>query len=266
MFTVGPTFFSRSLGDHPPGDGLTRLQVAFAGSSAADVSGFAVPHSQSGGTLGDGYYDIAIATPGGVNPGISYDSNDIARQASGGLLTVEFFLELRSPYTTGQNAGGQTHVYLNNLTSLMQGGNNPIQIKTQGSGSFANVQIANTGSAYANWLGGELTPTLLGLKRHIALVWYADNTYAMYYNGVRMVGPTADTTYLLGSPTPTLRLGSPLSRRLLDQHDHAVHGCPSSPRIHVLWRQLHTASIARRLGTTMTHSQFTRYSGTGHER
>lgn len=42
MFQVGPTFFSRALGDHPEGDGLTKLQVTFAGGSTTDESAFAV--------------------------------------------------------------------------------------------------------------------------------------------------------------------------------------------------------------------------------
>ena len=67
MFTCGPQFFG-SRGDHPAGDGLTRLQTAFAGASAADISGFGVSHVQSGGTLGNGYYDVVIATGGGFNP------------------------------------------------------------------------------------------------------------------------------------------------------------------------------------------------------
>lgn len=214
MFTVGPTFFSRALGDHPEGDGLTRLQTTFAGASAADISGFAVPHT-IGGAAGsstvvvhDGYlevYNMAVAATAG-NPGCSWDDNGIARVANGAAHTVEWFMSLES-YPTARNGTGQTHIYLNNLTSSMQGGSNPFQVRTNG--GYANTQW---GSSSANYGGSQLfdsfTPTLLGLRRHFAFVWQTDNTCSFYCNGVRVFTFT-DTSYLLGAPTPAIRFGSP---------------------------------------------------------
>ena len=194
-------------GDHPAGDGLTRLQTTFDGGSAADISGYAVPETVTGGTLGDGYYDVIIPINTASVLGVSYASNGIARQASGGLLTVEVFMSLEA-YPTARNSSTQTHVYLNNLTSNMQGGNNPIQIQT--TGGYTATNFIQAGSSYANWnASGDKTPGLLSSIRHIAWVWYADNTYAVYYNGVRQATPAADSTYLLGSPTPQILLGSP---------------------------------------------------------
>lgn len=207
MFTAGPTFFSSSVGDHLPGDGLTRLQVTFAGASAADLSGFGLTPTRSGGTLGDGYYDVTISTGGGFNPGISYDDDSLARQATNTALTVEVLLSLNA-YPTANNSSTQTHVYLNNLTSSMTGGSNPIQMQTLG--GFAATNFSQVGAFYANWSApGDKTPGLLNSVRHFAWVWYTDNTYAEYYNGVRQAGPSADTSYRLGAPTTTIRLGSP---------------------------------------------------------
>jgi hypothetical protein len=207
MFTVGPTFFSRPLGDHPEGDGLTRLQTTFAGASADDISGFAVPASVNGGTLGDGYYDVAIGVGESTTKGVTYSSTGIARQASGQALTVEVFLSLQY-YPEGDNGDGQTHVNLNNLTSNMTGGNYPIRIATKG--GVGNTNYAQYGQGYANWdQTGDPAPGLLTSIRHLAWVWYSDNTYAMYYNGVRQAAPAADSSYLLGAPTPFVLLGSP---------------------------------------------------------
>jgi len=207
MFTVGPTFFSRPLGDHPEGDGLTRLQTTFAGASAADISGFAVPETVTGGTLGDGYYDVVIPVNTASVLGVSYSSTGIARQASGEALTVEVFLTLQT-YPVLRNSSTQTHVFLSNLTVAMNGGNYPIQVQT--TGGYTQTNHTQVGLGYANWsASGDKTPGLLTSIRHIAWVWYTDNTYAVYYNGVRQAAPAADSSYLLGAPTPVIRLGSP---------------------------------------------------------
>jgi len=221
VFTCGPQFFG-SRGDHPAGDGLTRLQTAFAGASAADISGFGVSHTQSGGTLGNGYYDVVIATGGGFNPGLSYNGNSLARQASGAVLTIEAFVSLQA-YPTANNSSTQTHLYLNNITSSMTGGSNPIQMQT--TGGFTATNFSQVGAVYANWSAtGDKTPGLLGQMRHVAWVWYADNTYAEYYNGVRQAGPTADTSYLLGAPTPTILLGSPSASAFWTDFTMRYHG------------------------------------------
>lgn len=215
MFTVGPTFFSRPVGDHPEGDGLTRLQTTFAGASADDISGFAVPATVTGGTLGEGYYDVTIPINTASILGVSYSSTDVARQAAGQALTVEVFLALQT-YPVLRNSSTQTHVFLSNLTSNMQGGNYPIQVQT--TGGYTQTNLTQVGIGYANWSAS---------------------------------GPCCGFLVSARLPHPHHSARQPQPASVLDGPDHALHRPARAPRIHVLWRHHHPTHIPSGLGATM---------------
>lgn len=97
MFTVGPTLFARAAGDHPEGDGLTRLQVRFAGGSSADESSFAmgsgtISQSSPGNVvIANGY--ASVYSSGITTNYITWSANGLG-MVTGQGYTAEFFVKV----------------------------------------------------------------------------------------------------------------------------------------------------------------------------
>lgn len=95
MFYIPTPTWSKKSGDHPAGDGLTRLQCLFAGASAADVSGYGEtptivrnPGPTDYVRLFEGYAQILMGN--GTNY-ISWASNELGRRPNTGHTIEGFF-------------------------------------------------------------------------------------------------------------------------------------------------------------------------------
>lgn len=172
MFTVGPTFFS-DPGDHPPGDGLTRLQCLFAGASSADVSSYAIGSgTQNGGTLYAGYFECLFDSVGTHERQIIWEHADLYLSSSSEPLTAEYFVTVEETVANpqSQNEIGRFKfgsAQINNAVAGYVGGLNNFAIADYGDWSYDH---------------GEVWDTLT----HVAVVFRTTGFYDVYIGGVRV--------------------------------------------------------------------------------
>lgn len=190
---IGPTFFSSPAGDHPAGDGLTRLQTVFAGASSADISSYAIgPGTQSGGTVYDGYYEVNLTnlTPSSLSwtdAGLWAASDNVSHTIEWFMSVIQMAFPSPWRYTifrTKFGSEGRYYDVYGNATG------NKLGLLREGGG----VSYDTTGAAWST-------------NEHHAIVFRPDSTYDMYIAGQRVI---AGATYSGGIPqgtTGNVRLG-----------------------------------------------------------
>lgn len=194
MFTVGPTFFSRTLGDHPEGDGLTTLQTAFAGGVSTDLS----PSARGAGTNTDavqvrvGTGQLEIDLGGGFNRSLSWSGASLARLPNTGY-TAEFFVRfIETVSNPGSSASQLAQVTAWNLAVSRLGMN--------GYSGGINAYVAESTPAYGYTSTDDIF-VKFGPYVHVAHVCNAttNGDLRVYIDGQRVVN------YAPGS----LQIGSP---------------------------------------------------------
>lgn len=165
-------------GDHPAGDGLTRLQVAFTGGSSADVSSFALGTGTlvgTGVTINNGY--LEIVENGAVDRHLSWADDGLGRQ-SNGAYTLEFFVEpiAVSPL---QPASGIQYAIMDIATGTV------MNLYQQGLLGGVNAPAIDW-PGLASW-GGNYD-WFTGTYHHVAIVADTSNNFSFYFDGIRPFG------------------------------------------------------------------------------
>lgn len=187
---IGPTFFSSPSGDHPAGDGLTRLQTAFAGASSADISSYAIGSGTNTlGTVNDGYYAITLS--GGLTKTLVWTDAGLAK-GQDDPYTFEVFFEADDPYWNP--------VALSSILSaamFLSAGFNLIINGYGGAVPGANelyyedyINGTHTWAAAVDFF--DSTPA----RHHFAFSVSAAGVYNVYLDGVRIVGPITGTNFV----------------------------------------------------------------------
>lgn len=182
-------------GDHPVGDGLTRLQTTFAYGSSIDLSAYAIGSgTNTGGTVQAGRYEIT--QDGATYRGLSWTNAGLGRVAGTGH-TMEFFV--RATEITVNPTAGVTfaHCDMANMDQTL---------------FFVNGLISskNTLAAYAlpSWFSNtaDSVDVYTGAYHHVAIVWDAAGQYSLYFRGIRVVtlAGTGDKGYASGVGSVTL--------------------------------------------------------------
>jgi len=195
MAVIGPTFFSSPVGDHPAGDGLTRLQTTFAGGSSADISQYLIGSGTNDEmTVSDGSANAVFDS--NLNPkSIIYNDAGLAQQLSTSPLTYEIFWTATLDTPSPQNPGDQVKfaqfsTHLNGVDFLIAGYPNDV-----------NIFIIQSGVTSVTVIGGNV----YGALNHLALVNRTSGLADIYLNGVRVSAGRAGTGGL--APTGTMQLG-----------------------------------------------------------
>lgn len=194
MAVIGPTFFSSPVGDHPAGDGLTRLQTVFAGASSADISQYLIGSGTNDEmTVSDGSANAVFDS--NLNPkSLVYSDVGISQISDDAPLTYEMFwvatLDTPSPQSPGDAIKfAQFTTHLNGIDFYIRGVPNDTDILIIQSG-FTTVTVT-AGHAY-------------GTQNHLALVNRSTGVMDIYLNGVRVVTGRNDNTTLAGLGTMQL--------------------------------------------------------------
>ena len=179
MPSVGPTFFSLPVGDHPEGDGLTRFQTAFAGASSADISSFANGSGTlTNATVFDGYLQATVG--GATNRSLSYGTDTDLGRPSNTDFTMEVLFTTEEIFAAdgveailggtyiSSGSGGNTSLYVN-------GGTSYLVVDSQ-----LNGYVIDTGSVNFITQGGQ---------HHYALCIDSAGSANIYVDGVRKLGP-----------------------------------------------------------------------------
>ena len=195
MFTVGPTFFS-ALGDHPPGDGLTIFQTAFAGGVSNDIS---VSNLGAGVELGPGikaagYYEAdfdAITTePRGI---IWYADTDLS-VGSGNPLTVEMFFTCIEVVADAASNG---------KIFQLQFGSQTLDVRMQPfSGGINPLSFCFGAACYTTTTDVYSTGITAGFH-HLAMVYRTTNLIDTYLDGLRIITGTS----FAGEGTGQIQMG-----------------------------------------------------------
>jgi len=191
MAVIGPTFFSSPSGggDHPPGDGLTRLQTAFAGASSADISIYAIGSgTNTGGTVHDGYYEVDINS--GSLKNLAWVNSGLAKN-TGQKYTFEIFFEVIEVTGNRNSAVGLFDAVMF-LTAGMQASMNGYGGAVPLANEFAYSDTINGGHTY---VGSTDLPASSPAIHHFALSVAADATYSVYLDSSRILGPVAGTDF-----------------------------------------------------------------------
>lgn len=185
MFAVGPTFFSSPAGDHPPGDGLTRLQTAFAGGSSADISQYALGSGLVAGPIVVSNGLLTCPLVSGVETSLRWDDSSLGRPAST-AMTYEYFFRMIE-VSVNPVASISRMAMLRNVDNMGSGG------------AFAGDHILGF-----NGYSGDMNQLVLALATwytyaagvdafslpfwHVAYVYEAtlSGTLSIYLNGVRI--------------------------------------------------------------------------------
>lgn len=194
MAVIGPTFFSSPVGDHPAGDGLTRLQTVFAGASSADISQYLIGSGTNDEmTVSDGSANAVFDS--NLNPkSLVYSDVGISQISDDAPLTYEIFwvatLDTPSPQSPGDAIKfAQFTTHLNGIDFYIRGYPNDTDILIVQSG-FTTVTVT-AGHSY-------------GTQNHLALVNRSTGVMDIYLNGVRVVTGRNDNTTLAGLGTMQL--------------------------------------------------------------
>lgn len=197
MFVVGPTFFSNP-GDHPPGDGLTRLQCLFAGASPADTSSFAIGSGvQDGGTMVSGYYDCVMDAVATFPRTQIWTSAQLLVPALS-AMTFEAFFDLIEliPQPNSNNTilsfgGGDYASTLSQNGYVASGPSAPYSL------AF-DVGVTGSPSVYSG------TAPAWGTNNHFAMVFRTTGYYDVCLNGTRVYTGSYSAPF---APTGSVQLG-----------------------------------------------------------
>lgn len=206
---IGPTFFSRQIGDHTPGDGLTRLQTAFAGGSSADISQYAIGSGTINGSVAvtDGLLTVTL-TALSTNR-ISWNNNDL-RRLNSTALTVEFFVRVVE-VTVNHASSIRQYASLDNFDNMDDGGGNGGTHEFGVGGYSGGI---NPFRAQLNtWYSGDTGYDAYGAGFvHVAYVWDASPTgsLSIYIDGVRVVLQTGGSHWISGDTILYLGGASPI--------------------------------------------------------
>ena len=163
-------------GDHPVGDGLTRLQTTFAFGNPADISTYAIGSgSETGGTLSSGKYEITQDSA--TFRAITWTHATLGRVA-GTAHTVEFFVRA-TEITVNPSALTQfaTADFANmSATTFLLAGY---------SASMNPLAALSLPSWYSQI--NDTIDAFTGQYHHCALVWDTAGQYSCYLRGVRIV-------------------------------------------------------------------------------
>lgn len=197
---IGPTFFAPYEGDHEPGDGLTRLQTAFAGGSSADISSYALGSGTISGsvTLTDGL--LSIALPSLTTNTLSWTNAGLRREA-GFPLTVEYFFRCVGP-PNDPAWSTQRLASLDNLDSLDDGGANGGTHYMGHNGFSGGVNPVSLGMDNAQYQETSPVDAFRAQYIHVAYVWNtgATGNPGIYVDGVREVNKSdASNDYISGN-------------------------------------------------------------------
>lgn len=192
MNHVGPTFFSSPSGDHPPGDGLTRLQVTFAGASSNDLSSFALgPGVNDEANLFNGYCRMLFDS--NLNQkSLLWSDSDIELPSAVAPFTAEFFFQA----TEVSHSPGDA-VKFAQLTFDNTGFDFYVPPYSSGL-SYTRLRVVQAGFADV-----DCATTVYDMLHHVALVNRSTGT-DIYLDGVRVIAARAP--YWTGS-VGTLQLG-----------------------------------------------------------
>lgn len=199
---VGPTFFSRALGDHPEGDGLTALQTTFAGGSSVDLS----PYARGAGTNSDGATvvvsanELTVAIGGSVERSLSWTGNSLARLPNTGY-TAEFFVRM---IETSVNPASQMSrgAHIDSFNAAIN------RLSMNGFSGGINALVLESLTHFAYTSTTDIFTILAGYK-HIAFVMAAGNPAPMraYLDGVQ-VAASSSADYTKTAPyTGSIVLG-----------------------------------------------------------
>lgn len=202
MFTVGPTFFSRPVGDHPEGDGLTALQTTFAGASSVDLS----PYARGAGTNSDPVQvvvsanELTINLGGSLNRSLVWSGASLARLPNTGY-TAEYFVRL---IETSVNPGSSA-----SQIAQVDGWN--IAINRFGFNGFSggiNAYIAESTA----WYGYASTvDAFVKFGSYVHVAYVCDNStngnVQVYIDGVRVVNYSSGALTKTAPYTGTIVLG-----------------------------------------------------------
>lgn len=230
---IGPTFFSSPIGDHPAGDGLTRLQTAFAGASSADLSQYAIGSGgNNGGTLGEGYFEIVQSSA--TFKALAYENVGLKMQ-NGVAHTVEYFFEA---FETTSNPPSQCAIQQHKVTLM----NVPFTRINGYSGGINNVSwsAVPTDEGFAQ-INASPAVDVFGSTHHVAFVHDTAGALSIYYDGVRQLdawglwdgdGTSSPYVYLgatgIGGQTITIRFYGVRVRRAA-MYSGASFTPPASP-------------------------------------
>ena len=191
MFTVGPTFFS-SAGDHPAGDGLTRLQCTFAGASSADVSSYLIGSGTNDEmNLFEGYAQTLFDS--NANPkSLLYSDVGLSLITDDAPLTYELFFKAsgNTQVPGDQIKFAQFTLHQYGLDFVIRGIPNDTDIIIKQTG-FTDVYVT-AGLTY-------------GLVNHLTLVNRSTGVMDVYLNGVRVI--TARDNATTREPLGTFQFG-----------------------------------------------------------
>lgn len=179
MLVVGPAFFSSITGDHSPGDGLTRLQTVFEGSSSADISSYAIGSGgNNNGTVGDGYFEIVQDSA--VFKALAYENAGLSRP-NGEPQTIEFFFEAFETTANPPSA-------CNMMQFDAQAGSIPTMKIKAFAGGINNVSwvALPTDEGFAE-VTASPAADVFGSTHHVAFVIDTNGHLDIYYDGVRQL-------------------------------------------------------------------------------
>lgn len=179
-------------GDHAAGDGLTRLQVTFAGASSNDLSPFANgPGTNDEASVFDGYCRMLFDS--NANPkSLLWNDVDIVLPSATAPLTAEFFFLATEISHSPGDAVKFAQLSFNST------GFDFVIPPYSGGQSYTKIRIVQSGFADV-----YCDTTVYGTMHHVALVNRSTGT-DIYLDGVRVI--TARAPYWTGSQG-TLQLG-----------------------------------------------------------
>jgi hypothetical protein len=204
---VGPTFFSPPIGDHPEGDGLTRLQTAFAGGSSADISSYAIGSGTLFGdtTVSDGLLTARLVPS--VSTQLNYVHPDIGRLDST-ALTIEYFFRgvevTVNPASSVQRLMSMVHV------DSMFPSSGSDAAHYMGANGLVSSKNEIVGAAQ-NWYTWATNTDLYdpSVFHHVAYVWDASaaGSLSVYFDGVRVAQRDNGGHRSISYPNTTIALG-----------------------------------------------------------
>ncbi len=203
MWSIPAPFYSTVAGDHPPGDGLTALQTAFAGGVSTDLS----PYARGAGTNTDavqvrvGTGQLEIDLGGGFNRSLSWSGASLARLPNTGY-TAEYFVRfIETVNNPGSSASQLAQVTAWNLAVSRLGMN--------GHSGGINAYIAESTANYAFTSTDDIF-VKFGPYVHVAHVCNTSTNgdVRVYIDGQRVVNFIPGASIQASSPyTGTIVLG-----------------------------------------------------------
>lgn len=198
-YEIGP-----EIGDHEPGDGLTRLQTAFFEADSSDISSYAIGPGSIAGVVNVSPDQMEATIVGSTVSALSWDNADLGRVANTGHTFEYFFRAVE--VTVNPTASTQGFVSIDNIDNLDDGGVDGGRhlLGYNGYSGGINQMVAAMTSQYLWSSGVDVFKT--GFT-HVAYVYddSAAGDLNIYVDGVRVVTIAGAGHRLTG--VTNLRLG-----------------------------------------------------------